>query len=495
MKRSLLTAFIFFSIYNSTVFAQGTNCSNATTIPLDGTCNTYSVSTATGAAVHCSGSGYTGPNGRVTWFRFTTNSTADCVTMDMQASTSGIKMEVALYTGCSGTTGTGLSNIHSICMDDGNGIWATNLEYGSITGTNFAPNTTYYLRVRTENGFTGTIQICAKSEVATNNLCSGSTGIDTLTTTNQNNACNSGSIEVTPGNLCAGTLENTAWYTFTVLTSGVSSVVISNMYCDNANVNTFIAGPSPNNYGFQIGFFTGNCGSLTPTNCVGQTGSAGGTVIASSTSLPAGTVVHVAIDGYYGSNCKYDILAINAAPLSVKMKSFDGWRGNDFNLLTWTTLTETNNKYFEIERSEDGSNFSYLGRVNGALNSTVEKKYSFRDEKPLSTGYYRLKQVDAHGIITYSRIIKIIRPVTSLLTATFQNPVHDILKASFETSEAGMAQIRVVDVSGKTMLAESIKLQKGISQYQRSLSKLTPGTYYLVVTRDNMRKTFPFIKF
>jgi hypothetical protein len=480
MIRFLLTAFILFNCYLIS-FGQGTSCTNAITIPLNGTCNNYSTSNTNGMTVHCNGAGY-GGNGKVTYFRFTTNSIPQCVSLDITAAAAGNNIEAVLYSGCSSDNPTGGDAYQSLCMDDGSGIWATNLWW-----SNLAANTTYYLRVWSENATT--LQICGKSETPTNNLCSGSTGIDTLATTNQNNACNLGSTEVTPGSLCAGSLENTAWYTYTVLTSGVSSIIISNLNCDNAN----FAGN--NDYGFQIGFFTGNCGSLTPTNCIGQTGAAGGTVIASSTSFPAGTVVHVAIDGFGGSNCKYDILAINAAPLSVKMKSFDGWRGSDFNYLTWTTSTETNNRFFEIERSDDGVSYSALGRVDGALNSTAEKKYSFRDEKPISSGYYRLKQVDAHGFITYSRIIRIIRPVTSLLTATFQNPVHDILKASFETSEAGEAQIRVVDVSGKTMITESVKLQKGVNQYQRSLNKLSPGTYYLVVTRDDMRKSFPFIKF
>ncbi|HEX6846190.1 MAG TPA: T9SS type A sorting domain-containing protein [Chitinophagaceae bacterium] len=492
MKRILLATCIFlFCISNS--LGQGSNCSNAITIPLDGNCNTYNTSSTTDNAVHCSGQGY-GGNGRVTWFKFTTNSNADCVTMDMETF-SNIKMEVALFTGCSAAAGTGLSNIHSVCMDDGDGIWATNLEYGSITGTNFTANTTYYLRIRTENGFTGSIQICAKSEAPSNNLCAGATGIEELSTPNQNNACNSGSTEVSPANLCAGTLENTAWYTFTVLTSGVSSIVISNMYCDNANVNTFIAGPSPDNYGFQIGFFTGSCGSLTPTNCVGQSGSAGGTVIASSTSLPAGTQVYVAIDGYYGSNCKYDILAINAAPLSVSMKSFEGWKGGDFNLLTWVTSRETNNQYFEIERSSDGNNYSTLGRVEGALNSSVEKRYSFKDHEPLYIGYYRLKQGNIHGNVTYSRVIKIFRPVTATLVAKFENPVYDILKANLQTSEAGAAGVQIVDVTGKIIRTESIQMQKGTNQYRLDLSKLTSGTYYLVMTKGDSRKTFPFIKY
>jgi hypothetical protein len=205
--------------------------------------------------------------------------------------------------------------------------------------------------------------------------------------------------------------------------------------------------------------------------------------------------VHVAIDGFAGSNCKYSIAAINAAPLSVKMKSFEGWRANDFNLLTWVTSTETNHQYFEVERSNDGVNFSPLGKVEGAINSSVEKRYSFRDLKPLSVGYYRLKQVDTHNGITYSRIIRIDRPVVSKLNAFFENPVLGILKTNLETSETGMAQVRIVDISGKTMFTESISLQKGYNQYQRNLDKLTPGTYYLVITKGDTRKTFPFIKF
>jgi hypothetical protein len=481
MKGSLLAAFMFICFYAPGVLAQGTNCANAITLPLDGSCNNYNTSGANGMTVHCNGAGY-GGNGTVTYFRFTTNGTPQCVSLDITTVTAGTNLEAVLFSGCSGTTPTGGDAYQSICMDDGIGIWASNLWW-----SNLAPNTTYYLRVWTEND--ATLQICGKHQTPTNNLCSGATGIDDLTTPNQNNACNIGSTEVPPANLCAGSLENTAWYTFTVLSSGVSSIVISNLDCDNAN----FAGN--NDYGFQIGFFTGNCGTLTPTNCIAQTGAAGGTVIASSTSLPAGTVVHVAIDGFAGSNCKYSITAINAAPLSVKMKSFEGWRAGEFNLLTWITTTEREHMYFEVERSSEGVSFFPIGRVSGAGNSTDERRYSFKDEKPLLEGYYRLKQMDVHNKVTYSRIIRIVRPAVSALTATFENPVHGILRMNLATSEAGMAGIRIVDASGRTILTENIMLLEGNNQYQHNLNKLTPGTYYLVVTKNETRKTFPFIKF
>ena len=486
MKRFLLTVFILF-VFHSISLAQGSNCSNAITLPLDGNCNTYNQSATTGGANFCSGGQGWGGNGRVTYFRFTTNSTPQCVSIDITTAVAGTNVEAILYTGCVGTAVTGGDGWQSVCMTEGSGIWATNLFYSNLTA-----NTTYYLRVRTEQGYSGTLQVCSKFDTPTNNLCSGATGIDELTTPDQNNACNSASTEIAPGSICAGSLENTAWYTYTVLTSGVSSIIISGLNCVNTN---FIGGGPDDDYGFQIGFFTGSCGSLTPTNCISQTGQAGGTVIASSTSLPAGTVVYVAIDGFAGSNCEYSILAINAAPLAVKMKSFEGWRGNDFNLLTWVTSKEINNQYFEIERAADGINYSPLGKVDGALNSSAEKRYSFKDAEPLLTGYYRLKQVDASGNVTYSRVVRIIRPLVATLIAKFENPVHDILKASLQTSEAGTVQLRIVDVTGKTMLTEFIQLQKGDNQYRNDLTRLSPGTYYLVITKENTRKTFPFIKY
>src|SRR4026208_401949 len=106
MKKILLTCFLFFCIYNSSLFAQGTNCSTAITIPLDGTCNNYSTSNTTGMTLHCTGSGY-GGNGKLTYFKFTTNSTPQCVSLDISSAVSGTNLEAILYSGCSGTTATG----------------------------------------------------------------------------------------------------------------------------------------------------------------------------------------------------------------------------------------------------------------------------------------------------------------------------------------------------------------------------------------------------
>lgn len=73
--------------------------------------------------------------------------------------------------------------------------------------------------------------------------------------------------------------------------------------------------------------------------------------------------------------------------------------------LNWTTLSEKNNKLFEVERSGDAMNFTKIGEVAGAGNSNSHKNYKFQDLSPKNgSNYYRLKQIDNDGAFKYSSV-------------------------------------------------------------------------------------------
>jgi hypothetical protein len=78
------------------------------------------------------------------------------------------------------------------------------------------------------------------------------------------------------------------------------------------------------------------------------------------------------------------------------------------NLLSWSTASERNNNYFNIEKTKDGKDWSSIMTENGAGNSSTQLYYSFSDnnvEKIIN--YYRLKQTDYDGNFKYSDIISI----------------------------------------------------------------------------------------
>ncbi len=85
--------------------------------------------------------------------------------------------------------------------------------------------------------------------------------------------------------------------------------------------------------------------------------------------------------------------------LGVSLSSFEAIinEKNEVELL-WTTLSETNNDYFLVQRSGPGVAFETIGHVEGNGTTNEEVRYQFSDKNPLNgLSYYRLVQVDFDG--------------------------------------------------------------------------------------------------
>lgn len=64
----------------------------------------------------------------------------------------------------------------------------------------------------------------------------------------------------------------------------------------------------------------------------------------------------------------------------------------------WATASETNNDFFTLERSKDGTSFDFVRNIQGAGTSSSAKTYSAIDEEALAgTSFYRLTQTDFNG--------------------------------------------------------------------------------------------------
>jgi hypothetical protein len=456
-------------------FAQGSSCSNAIPLTMDGVARIYNVSSVAGSPVYCTASGFNGTNGRVTFFQFTTNSTSQCVSIEI-ATSSAVTLEATLYDGCNAGSPTPSGGIiyHNMCMLTGTGIWAPDLS------NNLAPNTTYYLRLRTANNFTGTIQLLAKYNTPANDDCLGATPISTIPVAD-NNACHTPGPNLTASDLCATTLENTAWYTYVVQNNGSTTITISSIECNNGDGN--------NNSGFQIGFFTGNCNGLVPLSC---NSGVGGSVQATANGLTAGTRLYVAIDGYSGSNCKYTVAASNAQSLPAYIKNFTANKLASANILKWITLQEFQNDYFEIQRATDAINFSALGRVRGLLESNSEKAYQFEDNNPSYKTYYRLKQVDIDGRFKYSNILEVNREKKPEVTIKNINALNGQVKFSIESDLKTEVVYSVIDLSGNIIRQEKISLTKGTNNFYKNMASLAVGKYILILSNSDTRSTQSF---
>jgi PKD repeat protein len=96
-------------------------------------------------------------------------------------------------------------------------------------------------------------------------------------------------------------------------------------------------------------------------------------------------------------------------PLPVSWASFDGRRISKNEVaLNWSTASEKNNQFFEVERSLDGQIWDVLAKVNSKQNSNKLTHYDFIDIKATEdVYYYRIRQVDFDGKSSYSKIISV----------------------------------------------------------------------------------------
>ena len=193
-----------------------------------------------------------------------------------------------------------------------------------------------------------------------------------------------------------------------------------------------------------------------------------------------------------------DQITIAAAPLPLTLISFSGQRtGNDVRL-DWTTASEQNTALFEVQRGTNGADFSAVGRVQAAGNSTQTLQYTYTDAPPAASAtawLYRLKLADLDGWFTYSPVLRISAPATGLSFSAYPNPFRQQVIITAESAEAGKAQLTIRDMGGKLLLRQDLSLQKGTSSFfLPSTTQIGKGIYLLNIATSRGQQTFRLVK-
>ena len=84
--------------------------------------------------------------------------------------------------------------------------------------------------------------------------------------------------------------------------------------------------------------------------------------------------------------------------LPITLLSFNAAAIKDGVHVEWSTASQINNDYFNVEKSLDGYEWENKVTVAGAGNSNTQMDYSWVDLNPsMGVSYYRLKQTDYDG--------------------------------------------------------------------------------------------------
>ncbi|MDX2361844.1 MAG: PKD domain-containing protein [Crocinitomicaceae bacterium] len=205
-----------------------------------------------------------------------------------------------------------------------------------------------------------------------------------------------------------------------------------------------------------------------------------GDTIQDISNLPGPSVYTVSV--WDNNNC-YDTLTVfvdsTCSVLPITLVNFNVICDNEARTLYWSTLSETNNDFFTIERSTTGVEFESIGTVSGAGNSSSPINYSFLDiDRFNQTTYYRLKQIDYDGEYSYSstRVANCVADDVSI----YPNPFNTTFRVNIKSGISVPIRIKVLDNTGRIVYNRSINVKS--KNVDISIGEeLSPGAYQVIV--------------
>ena len=188
--------------------------------------------------------------------------------------------------------------------------------------------------------------------------------------------------------------------------------------------------------------------------------------------------------------------------IPVEIVSFEAKEKNNSVELTWSTASEKDNDYFSIEKSPDGINWTEIGIVQGAGNSSTETNYEFVDETPLSLGvgvgggalFYRLKQTDFDGNFEYIGPISIKLSSHDEWEFILQNISDEELKGTLFLDDDAEITIDILDLQGRIIRRENKNSIKGSNFFQLNISNLDKGAYFIKASGNKIHALKKFVK-
>lgn len=183
-----------------------------------------------------------------------------------------------------------------------------------------------------------------------------------------------------------------------------------------------------------------------------------------------------ATDGAYSKSI---IQGICATDLPIELIAFDFICDEQLNsILKWTTMSESNNDYFTLERSYDGTNWISITTIMGAGNSTstLYYFYSYKDTSNL-VSYYRLKQTDYNGEFEFSDIISS-EGCFKNESSRFAYPSNPFTNYITILNAKGNEYYEIVNAVGQLIFS-------GKNVQSVNLNYLTSGIYLLTIKNEN----------
>jgi hypothetical protein len=288
-----------------------------------------------------------------------------------------------------------------------------------------------------------------------------------------------------------------SWQGFSVSLSSDGNIAIVGGYGDNNNAGAMWVFT-------RIGGVWGQRGS----KLVG-TGAAGPAFQGISVALSSDG--NTAIVGGYGDSSGVGAAWVftHDAPLPIQLANFTATivNGNDVRL-DWTTVSETNNYGFEIQRSPENENtYSTLPNsfIPGHGTTNEPQHYMFIDSSAYAARwYYRLRQIDLDGTVHFSDgvSVNILTGVSQqgipekfALSQNYPDPFNPTTTIRYQLPQAAHVTLKIYNVLGQEVatLVDGVQ-DAGYRSIMWNAVNVSSGVYFYRITAAAGTTTFADVR-
>lgn len=214
-----------------------------------------------------------------------------------------------------------------------------------------------------------------------------------------------------------------------------------------------------------------------------------GTITAgASANSPFASIITVSKPGSTDATQNLTWTVNGSSAFPVTWLGLDAEYMNGIVSVNWSTASEVNSDFYQVERRDENGRFGAIGRVKAAGNSVVQTDYSYLDsdfqQRELD---YRIRQVDLDGGFEYSNIVELTVP--GFDAVIFPNPFDNQITIRIPGG-AEAVSLQIHDMTGRMWYKESnVDMSNG--EKTLSLDELASGVYILMATLPD-GSAFPF---
>lgn len=191
---------------------------------------------------------------------------------------------------------------------------------------------------------------------------------------------------------------------------------------------------------------------------------------------------------YTGTFSPFAISSVNN-PLPVELTSFQAnCIGNNQTEVTWTTASEHNSAYFNVQKSRDGYNWESLEVISAAGNSNHTINYSILDSYGSGdVTYYKLQQYDIDGAMKeYDAISASCTSESDQLAVNiYPNPSNESFTIQMELENENVVNMVIYDINGSQVYSKELNGNKGNNNIFIDGLTLKSGFYYIYLVDES----------